>query len=209
MRLEGPNWSCNVAAARLVEIASGFASRAGKAVCVCIGRQTGKIHLAQPSPFIALLYFCLQSKSCCQGTPFRWTCFPASCAILASGQKETARLEVLDCAQVTMAHACRATPCDRDPQEEEEAPREVFGLGSDTRVHVVCGCALVSLLLHCFDALIWLLRYGRGPAARRIEDTHQIEIDNDLLLGWWIVVAVRMVSVGNAFFVVGQPQVLG
>jgi len=102
-----------------------------------------------------VVVFFLQSKSCCQGIPFRWTCFPANCAILASGQKETARLEVLDCAQVTMAHAGRATPCDRDPQEEEEASAKSLGSGSDARfVHVVCGCALVSLLLHCFDALI-------------------------------------------------------
>ena len=73
------------------------------------------------------------------------------------------------------------------PRKRKKRPPKSLGLGSDTRVHVVCGCALVSLLLHCFDALIWLLRFGRGPAARRIEDTHQTEIDNWQWFVAWLV----------------------
>ena len=180
MRLEGPNWSCNVAAARLVEIASGLAS-------------DWKDPFGATITIHCVVVFFLQSKSCCQGIPFRWTCFPANCAILASGQKETARLEVLDCAQVTMAHAGRATPCDRDPQEEEEASPEVFGL----REWHTCACCLrvcfsvfAFALLWCFDLIAQIWAWAGRKAA------HQTEIANDLLLGWWIVVAVRMVSVG-------------
>lgn len=41
------------------------------------------------------------------------------------------------------------------PEKEKKRPAKSLASGSDTGfVHVVCGCALVPLLLRCFDALI-------------------------------------------------------
>ena len=132
-----------------------------------VWRQTGKIHLAQPSPFIALLYFSCNQRAVAKASLFGGHVSPQTVPFWLQDRK---RLRDLKCLIVhksrwhTPAGPRHATGI---PRKRKKRPPKSLGLGSDTRVHVVCGCALVSLLLHCFDALIWLLRFGRGPAARR------------------------------------------
>ena len=139
--------------------------------------------------------------------PFRWTCFPASCAILASGHKETARLEdleVLDCALCTSHDGTRRPGHDmrQGSPGRRRSVRKVSGL---REWRTFCACCLwvcfgvfAFALLWCFDliAQIW------AWAGRKADRGHP-PIDNDLLLGWLlakmearIVVVVRTVIVG-------------